>query len=66
MVAFGLSLNVKDIVLPRALVVVEPGSEGAQLFERFRSEFAHRTSYLETTDDPEAARKGLCGARWTR
>ncbi len=34
MVAFGLSLNVQNILQPRTLVVVEPGSEGAELFER--------------------------------
>ncbi len=31
--AFGLSLDLKNILWPRAVVVVEPGSEGAELFE---------------------------------
>ena len=36
MTTFGLSLDVENILRPRALVVVEPGSEGARLFERLR------------------------------
>ena len=32
MTVFGLSLNVENILRPRAIAVVEPGSEGAELF----------------------------------
>lgn len=59
MTAFGLSLDVRDILRPRALVVVEPGSEGAELFERYREEFTDRTQIVGTTGDPEAARDRL-------
>ena len=59
MTAFGLSLDVESILRPRALVVVEPGSEGAELFERFRGEFTDRTRFVGTTDDLEAARQSL-------
>ena len=59
MVAFGLSLDVQSILTPRALVVVEPGSEGAELFEEYRYEFTNRTTFAGTTDDLEAARQQL-------
>ncbi len=59
MVAFGLSLDVQSILTPRALVVVEPGSEGAELFEEYRYEFTNRTTFAGTTDDPDAARQQL-------
>jgi ABC-2 type transport system permease protein len=59
MTAFGLSLDVENILRPRAVVVVEPGSEGAELFERFREEFTDRTQFVRTTDDLEAARQRL-------
>ncbi len=59
MVAFGLSLDVRSILQPRALVVVEPESEGAEIFERYRYEFTNRTTFVGTTDDPEAARQRL-------
>ena len=59
MTAFGLSLDVENILRPRALVVVEPGSEGAQLFQQYREEFTDRTQFVGTTDDPEAARQRL-------
>ena len=59
MTTFGLSLDVENILRPRALVVVEPGSEGARLFERFRGEFTDRTQFVGTTDDPQAARERL-------
>jgi len=36
MAVFGLSLDITGILLPRVAVVVEPGSEGAELFGRFR------------------------------
>ena len=59
MVAFGLSLDVQSILTPRALVVVEPGSEGAELFEEYLDEFTNRTTIAGTTADPEAARQQL-------
>ncbi len=59
MAAFGLSLDVENILRPRALVVVDSGSEGARLFERHREEFTDRTQFVGTTDDPEAARQRL-------
>ena len=59
MTTFGLSLNVENILRPRALVVVEPGSEGARLFERFREEFTDRTQFVGTTNDLRAARERL-------
>lgn len=59
MTAFGLSLDVQDILRPRALVVVEPGSEGAELFERYRGEFTDRTQLAGTTGDLESARRRL-------
>jgi len=59
MTAFGLSLDVENILRPRALVVVEPGSEGAQLFERYQEEFTDRTQFIGTTADLEAARQRL-------
>ena len=42
MTTFGLSLDVENLLRPRALIVVEPKSEGARLFERFRDEFTDR------------------------
>ena len=59
MVAFGLSLDVRSILRPSALVVVEPGSEGARIFEEFRDDFAQRANIVGTTDDPESARQRL-------
>ncbi|MDQ3360934.1 MAG: hypothetical protein M3534_04575, partial [Actinomycetota bacterium] len=59
MVAFGLSLDVRSILRPSALVVVEPGSEGAELFERFRGDFTQRANIVGTTDDLESARRRL-------
>jgi ABC-2 type transport system permease protein len=59
MAAFGLSLDVRSILLPRVAVVVEPGSEGAELFEQFRYQFENRTSSVVVTDDEEAARGRL-------
>ena len=59
MVAFGLSLDVQSILQPRALVVVEPGSEGAEIFQEYRYEFTNRTTFVGTTDDPEEARQRL-------
>jgi ABC-2 type transport system permease protein len=59
MTAFGLSLDVEDILRPRALVVVEPGSEGAELFERYQDEFTDRTQFAGTTGDLKSARRRL-------
>ena len=59
MTAFGLSLDVRDILRPRALVVVEPGSEGAHLVERFREDFAQRVNLVGRTDDLGAAERRL-------
>lgn len=59
MTIFGLSLDVENILRPRALVVVEPGSEGAELFQQYREEFTDRTQFVGTTDDPEEARQRL-------
>ena len=66
MVAFGLSLDVKSILQPRALVVVEPGSEGAEVFEEYRYKFTDRTDFVGTTDDLDSASSGSCRERWTR
>lgn len=59
MVAFGLSLDVRSILRPSALVVVEPGSPGAELFERYRDDFSQRANIVGTTGDAEAARQRL-------
>lgn len=59
MVAFGFSLDVSSILRPSALVVVEPGSPGAELFGRFRDDFNQRANIVGTTDDAEAARQRL-------
>ena len=59
MTAFGLSLDVRGLLSPRALVVVEPGSEGAELFGRFQEEFTDRTQFVGTTGDLEEARNRL-------
>lgn len=59
MTAFGLSLDVRDILRPRALVVVESGSEGAKLLERFREDFAQRVNLVGTTEDLGAAERRL-------
>lgn len=59
MTAFGLSLDVRDVLRPRVLAVVEPGSEGAELFERFQEEFTDRTQIAGTTGDLESARRRL-------
>jgi ABC-2 type transport system permease protein len=59
MTTFGLSLDVENILRPRALVVVEPESEGAELFQRYREEFTDRTRFVGTTGDLDAARQRL-------
>ena len=59
MVVFGLSLSLDNILWPRVVVVAEPGSEGDELFERFREEFTDRLYVVGKTDDPEEARERL-------
>lgn len=44
MVVFALSFQVEGI-LPRAVVVVEEGSEGEEIFEEYREEFTGRTEF---------------------
>ncbi len=59
MTIFGLSLDVQNILQPRAVVVVEPGSEGAELFQQHRQEFTERVDFAGTTGDLEAAKQQL-------
>jgi ABC-2 type transport system permease protein len=59
MTAFGLSLDVENILRPRAIVVVEPGSEGEEIFQRYREEFTDRTQFVGTTGDLQGARQRL-------
>ncbi len=59
MVAFGMSLSLDSILWPRVVVVVEPGSEGAEIFESSREEFTDRAYIVGTTEDPEEARERL-------
>ncbi|CAA9456752.1 MAG: hypothetical protein AVDCRST_MAG14-1742 [uncultured Rubrobacteraceae bacterium] len=59
MVIFGLSLDVQSILQPRAIVVVEPESEGAELFEQYRYKFTDRTDFVGTTDDLDSAQQQL-------
>ncbi len=66
MTAFGLSLDVEDILRPRALVVVEPGSEGAELFERYKDEFTDRTQSRERRAIWSPRGAGFSRERWTR
>ena len=54
MVAFALSFQVES-VKPRAVVVVKPGSEGAELFREFRGQFTERTRFQGTAESVEAA-----------
>lgn len=54
MVAFALSFEV-DRAKPRAVVVVEPGSEGEELFERFQDRFTVRTRFQGTVQSVEQA-----------
>lgn len=44
MVVFALSFDVGSY-LPRAVVVVEEGSEGEEIFEQFRGQFTERTRF---------------------
>jgi ABC-2 type transport system permease protein len=59
MAAFALSFKVENIIIPTVLVVVEPGSGGAELFERYRSDFDRHTNFAGTTDDPQEAQERL-------
>lgn len=54
MAAFALSFRV-DTAKPSVVVVVEPGSEGAELFERFRSKFVWRMDLEGTVESVEEA-----------
>lgn len=54
MVAFALSFQVGN-VKPRAVVVVEPGTEGAELFREFRGAFTERTRFRGTVESVAAA-----------
>lgn len=58
MVAFTLSFQAED-ARPSAVVVVEPGSQGEKLFERFKKQFTKRTVFQGTVDDEEAATERL-------
>ena len=58
MVAFALSFQVEN-VKPRAVVVVEPGSGGAQLFDRFKRRFTVRTRFQGTMSSVKKADRML-------
>jgi hypothetical protein len=64
MVAFGLSLDVRSILRPSALVVVDHGSPGADLFERYQGDFAQRASIVG--DARRRLQQGEVGAVITR
>src|SRR3712207_21326 len=54
MAAFALSFRA-DKTKPSAVVVVEPGSQGAELFERFRPRFVSHVSFEGTVESVEEA-----------
>ncbi|MDQ4128497.1 MAG: hypothetical protein M3151_11205, partial [Actinomycetota bacterium] len=54
MAAFALSFRA-DKPKPSAVVVVQPGSEGAELFERFRPRFVSHIDFQGTVDSVETA-----------
>ncbi len=54
MAAFALSFRA-DKAKPSVVVVVEPGSEGAELFERFRPRFVSRLDLEGTVESVEEA-----------
>ncbi|MGF1473207.1 MAG: ABC transporter permease [Rubrobacteraceae bacterium] len=54
MVAFSLSFRI-DNAKPRAVVVAEPGSEGAEVFERFEERFTVRTRFQGVVESVEEA-----------
>lgn len=58
MVAFALSFQIEN-VKPRAVVVVEPGSDGAEIFERFKERFTIRTRFQGTVESVERADRML-------
>jgi ABC-2 type transport system permease protein len=58
MVAFALSFQVEN-ALPRAVVVVQPQTEGEELFERFEERFTVRTRFQGTMESVEEADRML-------
>ncbi len=54
MVAVALSFRA-DKAKPSAVAVVQSGSEGAELFERFRPRFVSHIDFQETVDSVETA-----------
>lgn len=54
MVAFALSFQV-DKAKPRAVVVVEPGSEGEEIFQEFERRFTVRTRFQGVVQSAERA-----------
>lgn len=54
MAAFSLSFRVEN-AKPRAVVVAEPGSEGAEVFERFEKRFTVRTRFQGVIESVERA-----------
>lgn len=58
MVAFALSFQIEN-VKPRAVVVVEPGSDGAEIFERFKKRFTVRTRFQGTLESMQRADRML-------
>lgn len=58
MVLFALSFRVENY-LPRAVVVVEKGSEGEEIFERFRQQFVERTRFQGVLRSVEKADRML-------
>jgi ABC-2 type transport system permease protein len=57
MVAFALSFSTENI-LPRAVVVVEEGSEGEELFEEYSEQFTGRTQFqgvMRSVEEADAA-----------
>ncbi len=54
MAAFALSFRA-DKAKPSAVIVVEPESEGAELFERFRPRFVSHIDFQGTVDSVETA-----------
>lgn len=56
MVVFALSFNVQGL-LPKAVVVVEQGSEGEEIFEEYRERFTVRTEFqgvLRSVEEADA------------
>ena len=59
MVAFGLSLNLQNILLPRVLVVVESGKRGRQARRAVPVRVHDCATVAGITDDAEAARQQI-------